>query len=107
MTHDPEAAWPLTDTSPGYYPTNPQAMPPAQIVPYGGQPTKNKGISVSQDGTKTPHGTKIAYLAIILGTAIPLTGIAASEMGFFGILISWVGIVVVAAIAFGFSFPKN
>jgi len=44
---------------------------------------------------------RIAYLAIILGVAIPLTAIAASYAGLLGIGVVWAGIVLVAAVAFG------
>ena len=110
MTHDPEAAWPLTDTTQGYYPTTPSALPPSQVVPYA--PVHNshaKGFTVAPDGTRpsVPHGVRIAFLAIILGVSIPLTAIAISEGGIIGLIIAWAGIIIVSAIAFGFGFRRN
>jgi hypothetical protein len=46
-------------------------------------------------------GLRIAFLSIILGTAIPLTAIAASVADLPGMALSWLGIVLVAFIAFG------
>ena len=48
-----------------------------------------------------PWGIRVAFLAIIMGTAIPLTAIATSMLGLVGLIIVWVGIVLVASIAFG------
>jgi len=97
MTHDPEAAWPLTATDPGYYPGPTVAPPPApsNLIPYAPAPVP------APVANTTPHGVRIAYLAIILGTAIPLTAIAASQMGLIGLAICWFGIVIIASVVFG------
>jgi hypothetical protein len=42
-----------------------------------------------------PWGGRVAVAATSLGVAIPVTAIAGSAAGFGGILISWVGIVLV------------
>jgi len=55
----------------------------------------------------TPHGVRIAYLAIILGVSIPLTAIALSEAGLIGLIIVWAGIVLVAGLAFGTSARRS
>jgi len=43
-------------------------------------------------------GATVAMLVLCLAFAIPLTAIAADYAGFFGVIISWVGIVLVASI---------
>jgi len=101
MTQDPEAAWPLTQTEPGYYPTtNPTPAPPSNVMPYTQAPYK---AVHKPAGTAKPmsQGIRLAYLAIILGVSIPLTAISASMIGLLGVIICWVGIVMVTAIAFG------
>jgi len=98
MTQDPEASWPLTQTDPGYFPgVNPMPAPPSNVMPYAQpqyppvKPPASKPMS---------QGVRIAYLAIILGAAIPLTAIAAETIGLIGLAICWVGIAFVAAVAF-------
>ena len=98
MTQDPEASWPLTQTDPGYYPgVNPTPAPPSNVMPYAQphyppmRPMAPKPMS---------QGVRIAYLAIILATAIPLTAIAAYMIGLIGLAVVWVGIAFVAAVAF-------
>ncbi|MDR0489365.1 MAG: hypothetical protein LBG99_08265 [Propionibacteriaceae bacterium] len=113
MTHDPEAAWPLTDTTPGYFPsTTPQQMPPSQMMPYTGSPQytpakPTPGFSVTPDNSTMRPGHRIAILAIILGAAVPLTAISASYFEFLGMIVSWAGIVFVTAIAFGVGIRRN
>lgn len=48
---------------------------------------------------KESTGATLAKLAIILGISIPLTAITAAELGLRGLLVVWVGIVLVAAFA--------
>ena len=98
-TRDAEAAWPLTAPDPGYYPgTAPSAHPglmpfaPGPVYPPAPAPTSAPRIS---------PGMRVAYLAIILGVAIPLTAIAGTYAGLIGMGLAWVGIVLVAALAFG------
>ena len=57
-------------------------------------------------GGITP-GMRIAYLAIILGVSIPLTAIAAAEIGLLGMIIVWAGIVLVSGIVFGSSSRRS
>ena len=111
MTHDPEAAWPLTDTDQGYYPgpASPQApLPPSRVVPYTGPQGRISSISTPMPGPKPmSHGVRIAYLAIILGVSIPLTAISVSMIGVVGLIITWVGLVFIAALAFGSSIVRG
>ncbi|MDR0284492.1 MAG: hypothetical protein LBI33_06315 [Propionibacteriaceae bacterium] len=102
MNHDPEAAWPLTPTDQGYIPNpapSPTPLPPNPVAPYAPRPmvTFQPG---NQSGTFSPS-QKIAVLAIVLGLSIPLTAIATSMMGIIGLVIVWVGIIGVVALAFG------
>jgi len=105
MSHDPEAAWPLAPEigySPApYSPTVtpgvaslPTTRPPASPLPY-------VGAALPAVPAKDSPGPVIAKLAIILGTAIPLTAIAVGAIGLVGLIIAWVGIVLVAGIALG------
>ena len=99
MTQDPESSWPLTQTDPGYYPSmNPMPAPPSNISPYAPQYPPVR----PSDPTSRPmsQGVRIAFLAIILGAAIPLTAIAANTIGLIGLAICWVGIAFVAAVVF-------
>jgi len=64
-------------------------------------------IGPDQPTKPMSHGARIAFLAIILGAAIPLTAISASYADFFGVIVAWMGIVLVAAIAFGFGFRRG
>lgn len=102
MTNDPEAAWPLTQTETGYYPSPPttaSAPPPAPMAPYNAhhrypapqQPSGTKPMS---------NGIRLAYLAIILGISVPLTAISADMIGLIGLAVVWVGIIMVSAIVF-------
>ena len=100
MTHDPEASWPLTQTDPGYYPsTNPAPAPPSNLTPYAQTQYPSAHIPSSGPKPMSP-GIRLAYLAVILGAAIPLTAIAGEIMGLIGLAICWVGIVLVAGFAF-------
>ena len=98
-THDPESAWPLTQTDAGYFP-GPTPAPPANLMPFTAPVPAPHPMSPTPPRT-IPNGMRIAYLAIILGVAIPLTAIAASYAGLLGIGVVWAGIVLVAAVAFG------
>jgi len=110
MSHDPEAAWPLTPEigySPAPYsspldaltanvgPLSPATRPVTSPAPYLGA-----SLPVVPAKAESP-GVLIAKLAIILGTAIPLTAIATSMVGLIGLIIVWVGIIMVAGIALG------
>ncbi|MDR2930303.1 MAG: hypothetical protein LBV06_05300 [Propionibacteriaceae bacterium] len=101
MSPDPEAAWPLTSTGTGYYPSAPTASTPASApltpLPPSMPPAAYQPISNHSLKSMSP-GMRLGYLATILGCAIPLTAIAASMMGFTGVIVSWVGIVFVTAI---------
>jgi len=48
-----------------------------------------------------PWGVRIAILAIIMAAAIPITIVVGLNSGIFGLIITWVGIVLVAGIALG------
>ncbi|MCL2470587.1 MAG: hypothetical protein FWF25_02445 [Propionibacteriaceae bacterium] len=99
MTHDPEAAWPLTPSEPGYFPgVNPAPTPPSNVMRHVGTPSP---VPNARPEKSTPYGIRIAYLAIILGVSIPLTAIALSETGLIGLVVVWIGIITVASIAFG------
>ena len=106
MTHDPEAAWPLTQPDQGYYP-GPAAGPlftPGNMAPMGAPMYRHR---VPAAPSKTPPwGIRIAFLAIILATAIPLTAIAITMVGLIGLIVVWAGIVMVAGLAFGVNRPK-
>ncbi len=107
MTPDPESSWPLTGVDTGYFPgptPNPGPAPAPNMMPLTNPspmvyppmaPPSRKGMSA---------GLRLAYVAVILGAAIPLTAIAGSMIGFFGMLLVWVGIIAVAFIALG---PQN
>ena len=99
MTHDPEAAWPLTDTETGYYPgpAPAPALPPSVLVPYQ---SSSYPVTPKSTNKTISAGTRIAYLAIIIGAAIPLTAIAVNEGGLPGLVVSWIGIVLVATAVF-------
>jgi len=116
MTHDPEAAWPLTTPEAGYYGVTPPradppaSLPPSNIAPYDppaadrySRHGRRAGRDPGQRGpdTPTPYWFRLASLAIILGTAIPLTAIAGSYYALPGMAVVWVGIVIVAAVALG------
>jgi len=98
---DPEAAWPLlanpAQPQPG---TNPPAQQPG-LVPYGfpGPVQPLTGQPYAPVAKKESSGPVIAKLAIILGLAIPLTAIAATELGLRGLVVVWMGIAAVAAFA--------
>lgn len=108
MTHDPEAAWPLT-TDLGYQgaetPTYPVAPP--HVAPTGVQRVNNSyefALAKAQLDAAKPQsgqGILIAKLSIILGAAIPLSAIAAEMAGLLGLIVAWIGIVFVAAIVMG------
>jgi len=109
MSHDPEAAWPLTPevgyTPAPYVPALDPAAPGAMSSPINhglatSSPYANAGLPAVPDKKESP-GILIAKLAIILGTAIPLTAIATSMVGLVGLVVVWVGIVSVAGIAMG------
>ena len=102
MTHDPEAAWPLTTTESGYYPSaNPVPhLPPSNLVPLS-SPMPPASTNAPSGSKPVPAGVRIAYLSIILGAAIPLTAIAGSYMGILGMAVAWAGIVLVAAFTLG------
>ncbi|MDR0847794.1 MAG: hypothetical protein LBN10_01915 [Propionibacteriaceae bacterium] len=114
MTQDPEAAWPLT-TDVGYQPapTYPAAVP--QVPPTGVARVNNSyeyALAKAQLDAATPKPTNsagilIAKLSIILGGAIPLSAIAASYGGLLGLIVSWIGIVLVAGIAMGQPITKK
>ena len=103
MTHDPEAAWPLTSTETGYYPDpNPApAVPPSNLMPLDSTRFGRFRASQKIPVRAAPHGVRIAMLAIILGTAIPLTAIAGSMFSLAGIIVTWVGLILVASFALG------
>jgi len=64
-------------------PPQPQLPQPIPMTPYQMRKAKSNGPAV-------------AMLVICLAMSIPLTAIAANYAGFFGVVISWVGIVLVA-----------
>ena len=106
MTHDPEAAWPLTQPDQGYYP-GPAAGPlmaPGNMVPMGAP--MYRPVMPTAPSKTMPWGIRVAFLAIILAAAIPLTAIAISTVGLIGLIVVWAGIVMVAGLAFGASRPK-
>jgi len=55
----------------------------------------------SNDVARKNSGGRIASLVICLAMAIPLTAIASSAFGLTGLVIVWVGIIIIA-LAFGF-----
>ena len=100
MTQDPEASWPLTQTDPGYFPgVNPMPAPPSNVMPYS-TPQYPPVKPAAPVYRPISQGVRIAMLAIILGTAVPLTAIAAINLGLVGLAVCWVGIAFVAAVVF-------
>ncbi|MDR2974306.1 MAG: hypothetical protein LBV00_06280 [Propionibacteriaceae bacterium] len=103
MTHDAEAAWPLTGTDQGYYPGPNPTTPPTQM-PLAPMTTPNQYMPImpatSHSKGMSP-GLRLGYISAILGLSIPLTAIATSMIGFVGLVVVWAGIIMVTAIAFG------
>ncbi len=100
--NDLEASWPLTGTEPGYYPgAAPTQMPAANLTPTTANPlARNVHLaSPAQPVEKamTP-ALRLAFLAIVLVLAIPLTAIAFYNAGLIGAIVAWAGIVAVSAI---------
>ena len=106
MTHDTEAAWPLTQPDQGYYPSpSPTApIPPSILVPTSNTPPQTwRAPTPSTPSRQMPWGVKIAMLAMILFTSVVLTGLSMS--GAWGdeiiaLIVVWVGIVLVTTIVF-------
>ena len=104
MADKPEATWPLLTTV-----TRPAGDAPAAdpSPAYSDQMVSSRQYAVAGQspkaapaGKKESAGSTVAKLAIILAISIPLTAITASELGLRGLLVVWVGIVLVAAFAF-------
>jgi len=99
MTQDPESSWPLTQTDQGYFPgVNPAPAPDSNVMAY--PPPQYHPVPPPSAPKPMSHGIRIAYLAIILAAAIPLTAIATYDVGLIGLAICWVGIAFVAAVVF-------
>ncbi|MCL1907205.1 MAG: hypothetical protein FWG08_04740 [Propionibacteriaceae bacterium] len=106
MTHDPEAAWPLTETDQGFYPSTPAQLPPSQMVPYTNKHS-DSGFSITPRDTGFKPGHKIAALAIVMTLAIPLTVVASQAFGLLGFGVTWASIVMIVGITFGVGFRRN
>ncbi|MDR0783076.1 MAG: hypothetical protein LBE83_04870 [Propionibacteriaceae bacterium] len=105
MTHDPEAAWPLTQTETGYIPSATPAppLPQSNLIPIG----KNSALFMPSGAHGPSWGQRIAILAIVLGISIPLTAIAGGMLGLIGVGVAWAGIVLVTAIIMGIGIRRN
>jgi hypothetical protein len=73
-------------------------VPQASYVAYTDRKGRTKTVYTTK-ATDTPSvatfGQITAFVATVLGLAIPLTSAAADTLGFFGLIIAWIGIMVV------------
>jgi len=101
MTHDPEAAWPLTQPEQGYYPGTPsQPLAPSNMMPAAPQ---YRPVVPSQPARPMPWWVRVTMLAILMAAAIPITVVALVKGAFISLIVAWAGIVLVSAFFFGFT----
>ena len=101
MSHDPEAAWPLTQSDQGYYPgpAPGQPMPPSNMMPAA----QYRPVLPSQPARPMPWWVRVTMLAILMAAAIPITVVALVQGAFISLIVAWAGIVLVSAFFFGFT----
>ena len=107
MTHDTEAAWPLTQPDQGYHlapPSGPITPSPLVTTPNIPPQTWRQPMpsTPSTPSRPMPWGVKIAMLSLILVASVVLTGFAMTTLydNILSLIVVWVGIVLVTAIVF-------
>ena len=63
---------------------------------------QNSSSQVEYNRERAERRWRTTWLVICLTMAIPLTAIALSAAGFFGLVVSWIGVIAVAAFSTGF-----